>query len=109
MSSGEDPSTWTYFDLPVEDKPVMGRGQPHYMNANGVQQMRPHVKGDKWTEPPYADMDVIEQLSRVVKRKRKVGLTTNVNSGDINDWSEGHVHPTFVPERSQLHRDRDRK
>ena len=57
----------------------MGRGQPHYMNANGVQQLRPHVKGGKRTDPPHADTDVIEQLSRVIKRRRKVGLTTNVN------------------------------
>ena len=52
MSSGEDPCTWAYFDLPVEDKPVMGRGQPYYINAHGVQQLRAHVQKDKRTDPP---------------------------------------------------------
>ena len=79
MSSGEDPTTWKYFDLPVEDYPVMGRGQPYYMNADGVQQLRPHVTKDKRSEHPYADKEVVEQLTRAVLRKRKVGLTTNVN------------------------------
>ena len=39
MSSGEDPKTWEYFDLPVSDYPVMGRGQPYYMNEHGVQRI----------------------------------------------------------------------
>ena len=64
MSSGEDPSTWTYFDRPAEDHPVMGRGQPYYMNANGVEQMRPRVKDGNRIDPPYADEKIIEQLYR---------------------------------------------
>ena len=79
MSSGEDPKTWEYFDLPVCDYPVRGRGQPYYMNPQGIQRLKPYTTKDKHQDPPYADKDIRTQLSLVVKRKRKVGLTTNVN------------------------------
>ena len=78
MSSGEDPNTWKYFDLPVRDQPEMGR-QPYYMNENGVHELRPHSTKEKVYEVPYADFTVVEQLARAVRRRRKVGLTTNVN------------------------------
>ena len=49
------------------------------MNPHGIQRLKPYTSKDKRQEPPYADKDVTMQLSHVVKRKRKVGLTTNVN------------------------------
>ena len=79
MSSGEDPKTWEYFDLPVCDYPVMGRGQPYYMNPQRHSESEAILSKGKHQDPPYADKDVRTQLSLVVKRKRKVGLTTNVN------------------------------
>ena len=79
MSSGEDPKTWEYFGTPVQDYPVMGRGQPYYMDPQGILKLKPYVNKGEQQDPPYADKDLRTQLSHVVKRKRKVGLTTNVN------------------------------
>ena len=79
MSSGEDPKTWEYFDLLVSDHPVMGRGQPYYMNPVGVQRLKPHITKEKHLDPPCADKDIVRQLTQAVQRKRKVGLTMNVN------------------------------
>ena len=79
MSSGEDPRTWEYFDKPVMDYPVMGRDQPYYMSPRGIQRLKPNTGKNGLQQPPYADNDIVMQLSHVVKRKRKVGLTTNVN------------------------------
>ena len=108
MSSGEDPATWRYFDLPVRDQPVMGRGQPYYMNDNGVQNLRSHMAKEKQSDPPYADMENVEQLARAVRRKRKVGLTTKVNQtggGDLDDWSADMLTQPSFPRGSQLHAD----
>ena len=80
MSSGEDPKTWEYFDLPVSDYPVMGRGQPYYMNSNGIRALKPFISKNKHQDPPYADKDVRTQLSLVVKRKRKVGTDNQCQS-----------------------------
>ena len=79
MSSGEDPRTWEYFDKAVTDYPVMGRDRPYYMSPHGIQKMKPNAGKNGLQHPPYADKDIVMQLSHVVKRKRKVGLTTNVN------------------------------
>ena len=48
---------------------VMCKGQPYYMNAKGVQQLRAHVTKEKRSEPPYADQEVVEQLARAVQRR----------------------------------------
>ena len=69
MSSGEDPKTWEYFDLPVSDYPVVGRGQPYYTNPYGVQRLKPHITKEKHLDPPYADKDVVKQLTQVVQRR----------------------------------------
>ena len=55
MSSGEDPRTWEYFDMPVKDFPVMGRDQPYYMNPHGIQRLKPHSGKNGLQHPPYAD------------------------------------------------------
>ena len=49
------------------------------MNPFGVQRLRPHITKEKHLDPPYADTDIVRQLTQAVQRKRKVGLTTNVN------------------------------
>ena len=79
MSSGEDPRTWEYFDMPVKDYSVMGRDQPYYMHPNGIVKLKPHSGKNGVQQPPYADNDIVVQHSHVIKRRRKVGLTTNVN------------------------------
>ena len=79
MSSGENPKTWEYFDQPVSDHPATGRGQPYYMHKYGVQCLRPHITKEKQQDPPYADSDIVKQLTQAVQWRRKVGLTTNVN------------------------------
>ena len=63
----------------MSDYPVMGKGQPYFLNEYGIQCLKPIITKDKHMDPPYADKDVVTQLSQVVKRRRKVGLTSNVN------------------------------
>ena len=46
MSSGEDPDTWSYFDLPVKAEGAMGKKLPYYLHPQGIEQKRPHVKDD---------------------------------------------------------------
>ena len=79
MFSGEDPTTWKYFDAPVSGNLLSGRNMPYYMFKHGVAQMRPHEQGGVWAYPPEATSHVRKDIERVVTRNRKVGLTTNVN------------------------------
>ena len=55
MFSGEDPTTWKYFDAPVSGNPVYGRMMPYYMSKYGVAQMRPHEKDGVRAYPSEAN------------------------------------------------------
>ena len=77
--SGEDPTTWKYFDQPVSGTPVYGRKMPYYMSKYGVAQFRPHEKDGAKAYAQEAKSHVRKVVEKGVKRDRKVGLTTNVN------------------------------
>ena len=64
MYSGEDPTTWKYFDQPVSGTAVYGRKMPYYMSKYGIAQFRPHEKDGSRSYAPEAKSHVRKDIER---------------------------------------------
>ena len=60
---------------------VFGRKMPYYMSKYGVSQLRPHEKDGARIPAPEARKHIRKDIERGVIRDRKVGLTTNNQTG----------------------------